>query len=366
MLTNNKNYIESIYHDVKNPGSFGGIKPFARQSKLCYKDAEKLYLSTDNAYTLHKQIRRKFPRRKTVVYGRGHLWQADLIDLSSLSNNNDGNKFILTVIDCFSRKAFARQLRNKTAVEVRNAFISILEENQYVGPVYLQTDKGSEFLNSIFQDLLSRYQIKQYSSENEDIKAAIVERFNKTIKSRMFRYFTYTKSSRYVDKLQDFVYSYNNSYHKSIKMSPEKADTGNYDGLIFETLYPTASPKKKIKWKFNIGDKVRISKYRNNIFEKGYVSKWTTELFVIDSRYTTDPVTYGIKDLTGESIKGKFYSQELQLVLKDDVVAFDSDVYQIERIIKTRFNKRLRKKEYFVKWLNYPLSQASWTSDIIY
>ena len=103
--------------------------------------------------------------------GIDDLWQADLVDLSSLSRQNDGYKFILTVIDVFSRFSWVRPLKIKTGQSLREAFASIISDRK---PNYLQTDKGTEFLNSSFQSLLTSNSINFYTSQNEDIKCALV------------------------------------------------------------------------------------------------------------------------------------------------------------------------------------------------
>jgi hypothetical protein len=101
---------------------------------------------------------------------------------------------------------------------------------------------------------------------------------------------------------------------------------------------------------------VRITKYKH-VFQKGYLPNWTHEVFEICERYPTYPVTYGLRDLTGESIKGKFYEQEIQRVEKRD-----DDLFEIEKILKTR--KRGSRVEYYVKWKGYPEKFNSWTSDL--
>jgi len=116
--------------------------------------------------------------------------------------------------------------------------------------------------------------------------------------------------------------------------------------------------KKKIplKWKFEEGNKVRISQARR-AFRKGYLPGWTTEIFTVKSRFATDPPTYAIVDYGGEEIAGKFYAEELQKVTKTD------DVFDVERIIKSR--KRGGVTEHFVKWKGYPEKFNSWVGGII-
>jgi len=254
----------------------------------------------------------------------------------------------LTCIDVFSKRAWAVPLLNKSGDSVKRAFENIFEE---AIPNMIQTDKGTEFLNSTVQALFATHNIKHYTSENEDIKAAVVERFNRTLKNKMWRYCTYSKSQKYIDVLDELIHSYNNTYHRSIRMAPSQV-TDDKTQEIVDKLYP---PKLKPVYKFEIGDKVRMSKGKQ-VFKKGYVQGWTDEIFTVGARHPTDPATYGLKDYDGEDIKGKFYAQELQKVTKED------DVYEIEEVVKTR--KRGGKVEYFVKWKGYPSKFNSWVDAI--
>ena len=101
----------------------------------------------------------------------------------------------------------------------------------------VQNDKGAEFLNLTFQSMLHRHGIKFYTSENENLKAAVVERFNRTLKTKMFRYFTYANTRRYLDVLDDLLHSYNNTHHRSIGMAPSEVNADNED-VVRARLYP--------------------------------------------------------------------------------------------------------------------------------
>ena len=216
----------------------------------------------------------------------------------------------------------------------------------------VQSDKGTEFLNTTFQSMLRRYGIKFYTSENEGIKAAVVERFNRTLKGKMYRYFTARHTRRYVDVLPDLMHSYNRTYHRSIGMTPIDVTPDNED-VVRARLYPVIP--KTLKWKLNVGGKVRISK-RRLPFENGYVGRWSEEVFLVKARLPTVPVTYRLTDLSGEDIKGSFYNDELQIVVKLDAL------FDIERILKTR--KRAGKVEYLVKWRGYPNKFNSWVDNL--
>lgn len=338
------------YFDPRHPGSFGGVATFKRHVKGQIKTKDlRTFLKSKDAYTLHKPVRLKFKRRKTFTVGIDDLWQADLVDISALSKYNDKNKYLLTCIDVFSKYAWVLPLKSKNGSALTEVFSTILDDRQ---PANLQTDKGTEFLNKNFQSLLRKNAIRFYTSENDDIKASVVERFNRTLKTKMWKYFTYKNTHCYTDVLQDLVHSYNNTYHRSIDMAPSKVTKENED-FIRKRLY--GQKKRPAHWKYNIGEKVRISKSRI-AFKKGYLPSWTDEIFTIVARIPSDPITYELTDLNDEKLKGKFYEEELQQILKDD------DVYKVEKVLKTR--KRGRKTEYFVKWKGYDNKFNSWTQDI--
>ena len=187
---------------------------------------------------------------------------------------NDGVKFLLTCIDTFSKYAWVRPLKNKSGQSVTEAFKSILREEI---PLMLKSDKGTEYKNVQFQSLLKECDIRFYTSENYDIKAAIIEIFNRTLKTRMYRYFTHSKSFRYVDVLHDLVYSYNHTQHSSIGMEPAMVSLKSEQRVRRKFFHLEL---EKSKWKFKIGQQVRISK-RRRVFDKGYVAGWSEQIFIV-------------------------------------------------------------------------------------
>jgi hypothetical protein len=187
---------------------------------------------------------------------------------------------------------------------------------------------------------------------NDDIKAAIVERFNRTLKVRMYRYFTAKHTNRWIDVLQSLIDSYNKSFHRTIGMAPNDVTPENAREVA-ERMYP---PKVVPKFKFQLGDTVRITIYKH-IFVKGYIQNWSEEVYTISERHVSNPPTYSIKDLAGEEIKGRFYEQELQSVVKSR-----EDEYIVEKVLKTR--KRNGLLEHYVKWRGYADKFNSWTTEI--
>lgn len=176
----------------------------------------------------------------------------------------------------------------------------------------------TRFFATLFERKRSRL---FFVTQNEDIKASIVERFNRTLKEKLCRYLTKKNTLRYVEVLQQMVRAYNRSYHRSIKKAPADVYTTNQEE-VWQTLYgqpPDTFNKQRAKLK--VGDRVRISKARRT-FKKGYLPSWTEELFTISRRKKTTPPTYVLKDDNGE-LEGTFYQEEVQKV-------GDKQLYRIE------------------------------------
>ena len=150
-----------------------------------------------------------------------------------------------------------------------------------------------------------------YYTQNEE-KSSVVERWNKTMKNKMWKMFSANNNTVYWDKLDKLVDDYNNTYHSSIKMTPTEASLKENEKKVFANLYGDPIYLKPKKPKFSIGDKVRISKYKRRVFDKGYTPNWTEEVFVVDKVMLTKHVTFRIVDLLGEKVEGSFYEKELQ------------------------------------------------------
>ena len=164
------------------------------------RDAVRDFLSRQRAYTLHKPARRHFIRNRTYVGKIDKQWQADLADMVGLTRDNGGNRYILTVIDIFSKYAWAVPVKNKDGKSVRDAFKLVLASAEPRTPERLQTDKGKEFFNREFTDLMRNNGIQHFASES-DQKAAVVERFNRTLKTRIWTYLSAKRTKKWADVL---------------------------------------------------------------------------------------------------------------------------------------------------------------------
>lgn len=262
------------------------------------------------------------------------------------SRENQGYRYILTVIDLFSRFAYALPLKNKTGIEVANTLDELFKQSK---PKYLQTDQGLEFYNSHVTKILEKYNVELFSIYSEK-KAAVVERFNRTLKEKMFRMFTFQGNYKWYDKLQDLVDAYNNTYHRTLKAIPSRVNKANETDVWIKQYSDLKPGKDTLKLK--VGDRVRITKAKT-LFDKGYLQNWTDEEFIIKEINTKyNPIMYTLSALDGEVIKGTFYSQELQKVVNP------SNLFRIEKILRTRIVNG--KKEALVKWMGY--KEPSWTN----
>ena len=296
---------------------------------------------------LHKPITRNFQKRLVVSNGIDDIWAADLVEMQKFSKWNKGIKYLLMVIDVSSKYRWIRGLKDKKTETVSKAFDDIFKSKRK--PQMLWTGKGSEFISKHFKEFLKREGITLYHTENEVI-SSVVERWNKTIKMRMWKMFTVNNNTVYFDKIDKLVNDYNNKRHSSVKMTPVEASKKKNESKVLSNLYGDLIYLKPGKPNFAIGDKVRISKYKRQVFDKGYTPNRTEEIFVIHKVLPTKPVTYSIVDLMGESIKGSFYKQELQKAKQQ--------TYRIEKVIR-RDNK---KKMALVKWSGYSDKFNSWVS----
>ena len=304
-----RNRAFNIAKDPKNDGYQRGLasmvyKFFDKKSKGSGVKHVNTKLTPQNqrlAKELHKPSIKKFEKMKVHAAFKDNIWGADLADVQLLSKYNKGIRFSLCVIDIFSKYAWVVPLKDKKGISIVAAFQSILKQSNRK-PNKIWVDKGSEFYNASFKKWLQDNDIVMYSTNNEG-KSVVSERFIRTLKSKIYKYMTSVSKNVYINKLDDIVDEYNNTYHATIKMKLIDVKDNTYINTDKETN--DKDPK------FKVGDHVRISKYKN-IFAKGYTPNWSEEIFVIKKVKNTVPWTYVINNLNGDEITGAFYEKELQ------------------------------------------------------
>ena len=179
------------------------------------------------AEEIHKPIIRKFEKRKVHAAFKDNIWGADLADMQLLSKYNKGIRFLLCVIDIFSKYAWVVPLKDKKGISIVKAFPIILKQSNSRKTNKIWLDKGSEFCNASFKKWLQDNDIVMYSTHNEG-KSIVAERFIRMLKSKIYKYMTSISKNAYIDKLDDIVDEYNNTYHTTIKMKPADVKDNTY------------------------------------------------------------------------------------------------------------------------------------------
>ena len=314
--------IRDVYYNSESPACFAGINAVLREcqkrdSSITRKNVVE-FLEKQDAYTLHKQRRVRFKRNVTKTSGIDVDWQADLADMKDLKFHNSHYTYILVCVDVLSRHGFAVPIKRKTPEHVVEAFKEIFKQRK---PWKLTTDKGTEFKGA-FKDFCYKEDIQHRFATSPDVKCAIAERYIRTLKSRIWRYFTRYKTKRYIDVLPDIVAAINNSYHRTIKTTPASVTKENQN-KVWETLY--GKPIKS-KAHFRVGDRVRISIEKGIMF-KGYKPNYSNTVYTVSKILNRQPATYKLKEIED----GVFYNEELVRVAEDQPVRIIQNLKKSER-----------------------------------
>lgn len=266
---------------------------------------------------------------------------------------NDGYSYIFVCIDVFSRYAWLVPLKDKRMESTWIAFDEIMKTSKRK-PAKIWVDRGSEFYNQYWKPRLENLGITMYSTYG-DHKSSIVERLNRTMKALMYKDMTARNSHRWVDSLPNMVRTYNNRKHSALNMTPVEASKRQNEVALWKHQYGDQKFERIDEPKFEIGDKVRISRIKGK-FETGYDINFSMEVFLISGISFDEPVMYTLRDFAGEAIEGSFYENELQ---KTDWSL--GDVTFIEKILAHRTVRG--KRQSLVKWLGWPDKFNRWMAD---
>jgi hypothetical protein len=301
--------IKRRYFNLKNAGAISGLTSFLANNK--YKDKKEVTnaLQELKTYSLHKPQRHIFKRRPVMCPTIDYMWQADLIVYKDYSRQNHGFRNILITVDCLSKMIFTEPLKSKTAQSVHDGLLVIFKRSKR-SPSKIQSDFGGEFWGGITKNMLAARKITLYKSFSK-LKASVVERYVRRVKSVIARNMTHRNTKNWVDYLQDITTSINNSFNRSILMAPSKASKIN-ESLVWHNLYDKVIKAKVLKPKYVVGQNVRISRGRI-LFRKGYEETYSREIFRIRAITMLRPIpVYILEDLKGERLEGSgFYEQEL-------------------------------------------------------
>ena len=226
---------------------------------------------------------------------------------------NNNFKYIMVLVDVFSKRAWAEPMRRINEFDATIAMEKMLRKIPDI-PQTIITDKGTEYYNRKMKDLFDRMAIKHYSIRGRH-KACVAERFIRTLKGRLEKYFWATKSHKWIDVLQQFIENYNGTFHRSIKMAPNDVNDKNR-AKVFKTLYPLSKDNRAPR--LAVGDLVRLLKPKT-IFDKGYAQSWTPEIYKIVRAFSESGVDfYKISDREGNILPRNKYYWELNLVSRHD------------------------------------------------
>lgn len=365
-VTKKDQLFKRLFYDPKKPGALSGVNALheaaVRTNKnkriKISKDDVKNFLQGQDTYTMHKLPRKNFSRRRVIVSGPRVQFQCDLVDMSKHASQNKNFKWILVVIDVFTKKAWAQPVKSKQSADIISAFKILFNDVDKPLPSKIQSDKGMEFKARPVLEYFKNLGVKWFSSEDDETKASVVERLNRTLKRKMYMKFYAQNNEKWLDLLPDLLEGYNKTVHSSIKMTPEMADSMDSKTVdtVRNNLYGPQSRlnvgiKKEVKNPasseiYNVGDHVRIVKHRMP-FVKSYLPNFKDEVFVIDDILNQIPKVYHLKDLDDEDIKGWFYGSEIQKVKKPDL-------FKVEEVLERKGDKVL------VKWLGYGPKFNSW------
>ena len=325
------------YYSTKSPVAFSGIRKLYNFAKTKIRNLKlsyvKKWLEKQPAHTLHKPVKTVFTRNKIFVMRANEQWECDLVDMRFFANRNQHYKYILTAIDVFSKFAYAVPLKRKSAKTIMNALKKCFQNNV---PEKLRSDKGGEFSNQVISRFLRKNNIHQFFAEGS-VKCAVIERFNRTLKNRMYKYFTANNTRKYVDVLPELIDGYNNSFHRSIKMNPNDVNKQN-EKIVFTNLYKNHLQPRKANT-FNIGDRVRILSGPGlfRFSKRSFVKNWSEQIFEISNIIDRPQAfMYILKSRNGQTLSRRYHEEELALVS-------DETIERIREVVDTKILNKKRK-----------------------
>lgn len=351
------------YRGLTEPFSLGGRNLAYMYNKGKKADIDK-QLAEINSYYFHREAKRPRVWNPIYVYNRREILQADLIDLTYLHQENDGYKYILVVVDTFSRFAWVRPLKSTQAAECLREFKDIYRQTGYFKVLYC--DRGVEFKNRLMRTFLTQENIEQRFPNH---KCGHVERLNRTLQSLIYRYLSDRATNSYVGKLQTIVSLYNNRWHTAIKCTPSFADdpiNKKYVLNIISQKYDKVAKKRK-KPKYKVGQIVVIQKNKG-VFAKGYERIFVRERFKIHKVHDKTPIPMytlrthleKVRNKRGqlvdvnETLDGRWYENELQPV--------EDETYRVI-ILERKREPGTNRPMSLVTYEGYPSNQNRWYYD---
>ena len=303
--------MENIYYDISHPAGFGGINRLHVSTKQP-KTRVKRYLDSQPVYRTFKVPKKKFKRAKTIVPSIAVQFQADLFDLQKLSSHNSNYKWILVVVDTFSRYIKCQPLKNKTGEETARGLDKIFgeykTENKLAPYSAFGTDGGNEFYNKFANLIYKKYNVAHFLLRGP-IKCSFAEISGRYIVERLHKYMMYKKTKRWVDALPLAVQATNKRKNKkTANLAPIEIDYSNQN-IVFKALYPRGGQPGPFT--LDVGDRVQVVKDRLPFF-KSYRGHYSSKWYRISKRHPHTVPRYSLIDEEDEEpISGTYYANEL-------------------------------------------------------
>ena len=262
-----------------------------------------------------KPPKKYYPTNKTDVYYIDDIWSLDILDLKDYGpKNSRGYRYVLVIIDNFSKFGWTVPLKNKNAITIKDSFENILISSKRK-PNLVESHRGKEFYNNIFQDFLNKNDIKLYS-RNSSYGAVFAERFNRTIRDLLKKIVFEHGNANWIDILPTITKQYNNKVHSSTKLTPIQASLKKNEGYVYKNLL---DKREKVKPKLQINDLVRTADLKRT-FSKGDTTNWSYKFYKITEIINDTIPTYHIDNLPKRYNEALLKKTELTLKENDNVI----------------------------------------------
>jgi hypothetical protein len=306
--------MDKIYHNPSHPAAFGGRDALQKAGNFEKKAVEK-FLNSDKVYRKFKRNKTKFERARIFVNSMSYAFQADLMDIQKLSRANSGYRYILIVVDTFSRFTIAKPLKRKGATHVAEALDETFQELKEAGMlaprVLLATDLGTDFWNSKVREVLTKYNVTHYPLRAPK-KASIAENSGRYVMERLYKFLYFKGDDRWVDNRKDFVKAKNNRRNRRLgNLTPAEVTYKN-QSKVYESLYADRYDRKNATPPLEVGQRVQMA-IDTLPFHKSYRGYFKDTIYEVKSRVDYNGIyRYSLVDTTdGVQVSGTYYSEEL-------------------------------------------------------
>ncbi len=356
------NEIRETWNDVNSPSAFAGKKYVIEQLRKKYRNVAyreidarvARVLSEEPGFTIHFPRRRRFATRFYNIASYYRLLEVDLADVQGLAQYNNGVKYWIVAVEAASRRIFLEPLRDKTGAEVVRGMTALFK--QMPRKVFIvRSDRGSEFKSKAYLKLLRENGMKPQYASGES-KAALAEKAIGKVFNRVFRFLTYGSTSTYLPVLQKIVSGLNATVHHhtgvaAVDFDPEKHLYSTWEKTVLKHR-PSFAKLRKKKYKFEVGDRVRVS-LSHDPMSKGYAGFYSHAFYFVTARSPGPPHTYRLKNIENEPVEGEFYTEEMQRVRDRP-----DQSYPVEAVHARRTVRGVR--EVLVTFKGWPRNHRVW------